>query len=101
MLELIGYYLNPDSCTAQVISPYMIQGRLSEDLARSPVGIAQRLGFVSPPLPGSLACYLTVHCQVRDITSGLDYLHSHNPPICHGDLRVVIVVDSIHGENRT
>lgn len=70
VLELIGYYLNPDSCTAQVISPYMIQGRLSEDLARSPVGIAQRLGFV------------------RDITSGLDYLHSHNPPICHGDLRV-------------
>ncbi|KAG9036571.1 hypothetical protein FS837_001642 [Tulasnella sp. UAMH 9824] len=72
VLELLGYYLSPDHHTAQVISPYMTNGRLGEYLARpgSRVGIDQRLRFV------------------RDITSGLDYLHSRKPPICHGDLRV-------------
>ncbi|KAG9024496.1 hypothetical protein FS837_005343 [Tulasnella sp. UAMH 9824] len=68
VLELLGYYLSPNCNTAQLISPYMINGGLEQYLARNPVGIGQRLGFV------------------RDITSGLDYLHSHSPPIYHGDL---------------
>ncbi|KAG9027114.1 hypothetical protein FS837_004372 [Tulasnella sp. UAMH 9824] len=68
VLELLGYYLSPNCDTAQLISPYLINGGLGDYLAKNPVGIAQRLGFV------------------RDITSGLDYLHSHSPPIYHGDL---------------
>ncbi|KIO21817.1 hypothetical protein M407DRAFT_28585 [Tulasnella calospora MUT 4182] len=68
VIELLGYYLSPSYHIAQLISPYKVNGGLDVYLAQHSVGIAQRLGFV------------------RDITAGLDYLHGHSPPICHGDL---------------
>ncbi|KAG9041839.1 hypothetical protein FS837_011688 [Tulasnella sp. UAMH 9824] len=56
VLELLGYYLSPDYHTAQVISPYMINGRLGEYLARpgSCVGIDQRLRFKDADDPSGL-----------------------------------------------
>ncbi|KIO17629.1 hypothetical protein M407DRAFT_32688 [Tulasnella calospora MUT 4182] len=68
VLEFLGYYLSPNYDIAQLISPYKIHGGLRQYLEKIPVAIAQRLGFV------------------RDITAGLDYLHGHSPPVCHGDL---------------
>ncbi|KAG8917003.1 hypothetical protein FRC01_002726 [Tulasnella sp. 417] len=73
VLELLGYYLSPNYETAQLISPYLINGNLRDYLWNKPVGITERLGFV------------------RDITAGLDYLHSQSSPIIHGDLRPVIL----------
>ncbi|KAG8916809.1 hypothetical protein FRC01_002859 [Tulasnella sp. 417] len=45
VLELLGYYLSPNCDTAQIISPYKINGGLREYCERNNVGIAQRLGF--------------------------------------------------------
>ncbi|KAG8916810.1 hypothetical protein FRC01_002860 [Tulasnella sp. 417] len=76
VLELLGYYLSPNYETAQLISPYLINGNIREYLCNKPVGITERLGFV------------------RDITAGLDYLHTQSSPIIHGDLRPVILTVS-------
>ncbi|KAG8917002.1 hypothetical protein FRC01_002725 [Tulasnella sp. 417] len=68
VLELLGYYLSPDCKTAELVSPYLINGSLREYLKQNTTAIAQRLGFV------------------RDITAALDYLHNRSPPVYHGDL---------------
>ncbi|KIO17628.1 hypothetical protein M407DRAFT_227816, partial [Tulasnella calospora MUT 4182] len=78
VVELLGYYLSPSYEIAQIVSPYLINGNLREYLWGKPVGMAQLLGFV------------------RDITAGLDYLHSYSPPIIHGDLRPANVLIDLH-----
>ncbi|KAG8921485.1 hypothetical protein FRC01_000228 [Tulasnella sp. 417] len=69
VLELLGYYLSPNYGRAQFISPFMPNGNIIDYIKRTQAGADVRLGFV------------------RDITSGMAYLHSCDPPICHGDLK--------------
>ncbi|KAG9048664.1 hypothetical protein FS837_012292 [Tulasnella sp. UAMH 9824] len=69
ILKLTGYYLNENYSCAQLISPYMENGNITEYIKRTQASIDVKLGFV------------------RDITSGMAYLHSCDPPICHGDLK--------------
>lgn len=87
--ELIGCSLHPtfDSEIYRLISPYFIHGNIREHLAQAPVGVPQRLGFVSIPFPCLRGTVLMLSPKVRDhVTAGLDYLHSRSPPICHGNL---------------
>lgn len=30
-----------------------------------------------------------ISSQIQDVVDGLEYLHSRDPPICHGDLKSV------------
>ncbi|KAG8926307.1 hypothetical protein FRC01_009030 [Tulasnella sp. 417] len=69
VLELVGYHLSPNYGRAQFISPYMSNGNIIDYMKRTQASADARLGFV------------------RDITSGMAYLHSCDPPICHGDLK--------------
>ncbi|KIO29777.1 hypothetical protein M407DRAFT_69993, partial [Tulasnella calospora MUT 4182] len=74
VLELIGYHLSEQYDCAQLISLYMKNGNIVEYMERTQAGIEARLGFV------------------RGITLGISYLHSCDPPICHGDLKPLNVL---------
>ncbi|KIO21076.1 hypothetical protein M407DRAFT_219210 [Tulasnella calospora MUT 4182] len=77
VLPLLGFYLS-DSCEiAQLVSPFKAHGNVVEYIKRTGAGLDKRLKFV------------------QDITAGLGFLHNHNPPVCHGDLKPtnVLVTD--------
>ncbi|KAG8974276.1 hypothetical protein FRC05_007700 [Tulasnella sp. 425] len=69
VLRLIGFYLSDNYEIAQLISPFMANGNVSQYLEKLQVGVLKRLDII------------------RDIALGMDYLHGCNPPICHGDLK--------------
>ncbi|KIO29775.1 hypothetical protein M407DRAFT_69970, partial [Tulasnella calospora MUT 4182] len=69
VLELVGYSLSENYGSAQFVSPYMPNGNVKEYMKRTQATADVRLGFV------------------RGITLGMAYLHSCDPPICHGDLK--------------
>ncbi|KIO25647.1 hypothetical protein M407DRAFT_236814, partial [Tulasnella calospora MUT 4182] len=69
IMRPIGYHLSSNYCIAQLVSPYMVNGNIKDYMLRDQTGIEVRLYFV------------------RSIASGLAYLHSCDPPICHGALR--------------
>ncbi|KAG9028162.1 hypothetical protein FS837_003968, partial [Tulasnella sp. UAMH 9824] len=69
ILELIGYYISENYIDAQLVSEYMVNGNVMQYIKRGHVGADTRLKFV------------------RDIATGLKYLHEFSPPICHGDLK--------------
>ncbi|KAG9002287.1 hypothetical protein FRB90_011409 [Tulasnella sp. 427] len=69
VLPLLGFYLDDGGDAAILISEYMIHGDLTDYMAAAERGAEERL-------------YL-----VRDITEGLEYLHTRDPPIRHGDLK--------------
>ncbi|KAG8974624.1 hypothetical protein FRC05_007100 [Tulasnella sp. 425] len=76
ILGLLGYYLSRNYEIAQLISVYMVNGNVSQYVNQNQPDIATRRKFV------------------QDITSGLQYLHAFNPPICHGDLKPLNVLIS-------
>ncbi|KAG8941967.1 hypothetical protein FRC00_012117, partial [Tulasnella sp. 408] len=79
ILKLVGFHLRDDHKCAQFISPYMANGNVKDYIKKNQPNIATRLKFV------------------RGITSGIDYLHHYDPPICHGDLKPsnVLVNDDV------
>ncbi|KAG8946164.1 hypothetical protein FRC04_012019 [Tulasnella sp. 424] len=80
ILGLIGYYLSENYEVAQLVSPFMVNGNVLKYIAELRPDTTKRLDFV------------------RDITAGMGYLHSRDPPICHGDLKPanVLIDDSTH-----
>ncbi|KAG8928418.1 signal transducing kinase of the PAK, partial [Tulasnella sp. 417] len=69
ILELVGYYISENYVCAQLLSAYMPNGNVTQYIQRSHASVDIRLKLV------------------RDIATGLKYLHAFNPPICHGDLK--------------
>ncbi|KAG8926527.1 hypothetical protein FRC01_008732 [Tulasnella sp. 417] len=69
ILPLVGYYLSENYEIARFISPFMINGNVSQYLGRVKLGVLGRLDII------------------RDVTAGMNYLHSCSPHICHGDLK--------------
>lgn len=69
ILKLIGYHLEKNYSKARLVFPYMANGNISEYIYRDQTSVEVRLSFV------------------RGIASGLAYLHSCDPPICHGNLK--------------
>ncbi|KAG8950556.1 hypothetical protein FRC04_007375 [Tulasnella sp. 424] len=80
VLELVGYHLSENYVYAQLISPYMANGNVKEYMKRAQADVGVRLRFL------------------EGITSGMAYLHSCSPPICHGDLKPdnVLVNDELN-----
>lgn len=79
ILKLVGFHLSENLGSAQLISPYMSNGSVKDYINKSQPAVDTRLQFA------------------RGITSGIHYLHSCHPPICHGDLKPsnVLVNDNI------
>ncbi|KAG8946952.1 hypothetical protein FRC04_011247 [Tulasnella sp. 424] len=74
ILELIGFYLSENYETAQLISPYMPHGNVAQYIAKAQPEVGTRIEFV------------------KDTAAGLEYLHTCDPPICHGDLKAANVL---------
>ncbi|KIO24312.1 hypothetical protein M407DRAFT_102030 [Tulasnella calospora MUT 4182] len=77
ILELIGFHLSENYEIAQLISPFLRHGNVSQYIAKVQPGVGTRIEFV------------------KDTAAGLEYLHTCDPPICHGDLKAanVLVTD--------
>ncbi|KIO27747.1 hypothetical protein M407DRAFT_41188, partial [Tulasnella calospora MUT 4182] len=69
ILPLEGFYLCDEYKTAVLISEYMGHGELKNYIANMKPSLEERLSLV------------------RDLTSGLAYLHTRDAPIRHGDLK--------------
>ncbi|KAG8899006.1 hypothetical protein FRB99_006973, partial [Tulasnella sp. 403] len=80
IIPFIGFYLSPRLQEAWLVAPLMIHGNLS-----------QYILSVDPDRDGRLNLAL-------DTANGLQYLHNHKPPICHGDIKPLNVL--INAERR-
>lgn len=69
ILYLFGFFLNDDKTEALLISPYIKYGHIEEYIQDENPNLAKRVDLAV------------------DVASGLDYLHSLRPPICHGDIK--------------
>ncbi|KAG8964312.1 hypothetical protein FRC05_003862 [Tulasnella sp. 425] len=69
ILELLGFYHTEDYICAQFVSAHMANGNVKQYINKFKPNVATRLRFI------------------QGITSGMSYLHSCNPAICHGDLK--------------
>lgn len=96
ILPFLGYSLDPSRITAYVISPYLVNRSYQEYVGRRPEGIpfARRLNFVSVTVfSGGLSDQLMITImKVRDITMGLEFLHSQRPAVCRVELHPVRVL---------
>ncbi|KAG8900396.1 hypothetical protein FRB99_006089 [Tulasnella sp. 403] len=83
ILPFIGFNLTLSADetidSACLVSPFMSNGSLSEYLSRVSPDPARRRELAI------------------DTAEGLNYLHNHVPPICHGDIHPVGVVDYLRG----
>ncbi|KAG8972527.1 hypothetical protein FRC05_009759 [Tulasnella sp. 425] len=69
ILYLFGFYLSEDKTEARLISPFIELGHIK--------------GFIHDKNPDLAKCV----DLALDVASGLDYLHTLKPPICHGDIK--------------
>ncbi|KAG8994092.1 hypothetical protein FRB90_000534 [Tulasnella sp. 427] len=69
ILPLVGYYLSDDYDRAQLVSPYMSNGNVKDYMETHRSTLVTRIRLV------------------KGLTSGINYLHNCDPPICHGDLK--------------
>ncbi|KAG8902975.1 hypothetical protein FRB99_003866, partial [Tulasnella sp. 403] len=69
VLPLLGFHLSVELDQAWLISPYAPNGNIYDYLER-----------VNPPVHERLKL-------ANDTAKGLEYLHSREPPICHGDIK--------------
>ncbi|KIO25367.1 hypothetical protein M407DRAFT_49969, partial [Tulasnella calospora MUT 4182] len=80
ILELIGFYLNPQMTDAWLISPFMANGNIIDYLTKTEAPDTHLL-----------------LCQLTDTLKGLLYLHSSSPPVCHADIKPenVLITDQV------
>ncbi|KAG8922861.1 hypothetical protein FRC01_013515 [Tulasnella sp. 417] len=69
ILELVGFYLSENYGCAQLISTYIAHGNVKDYIKTCNPDLEVRLNLV------------------KGITSGINHLHTRDPPICHGDLK--------------
>ncbi|KAG8903846.1 hypothetical protein FRB99_002661 [Tulasnella sp. 403] len=67
--RLIGFFLSPDLNDAWLVSPYYKNGNVKEYLARGNPSLFVRMALVI------------------DVAEGLSFLHTRDPPVCHGDIK--------------
>ncbi|KIO23794.1 hypothetical protein M407DRAFT_26788 [Tulasnella calospora MUT 4182] len=77
IIQLVGFVENIDKGDAWIILPWEANGNIREFLQSGEWDLPERLSLI------------------QDTAKGLEYLHSHEPPICHGDLKSLnILVNS-------
>ncbi|KIO16077.1 hypothetical protein M407DRAFT_48960, partial [Tulasnella calospora MUT 4182] len=78
ILPFIGYYVGDNYDPAYLISPYMRNGNLKDYLKNSNLDPGERLKLA------------------HDTIKGLEYLHTRNPIVVHGDLKAANVLVNDH-----
>ncbi|KAG8915017.1 hypothetical protein FRC00_008726 [Tulasnella sp. 408] len=77
IIELLGFVENGSKGDAWIIMPWEGNGNVREFLQSGQWDIPERVSLI------------------QDTANGLEYLHSRNPPVCHGDLKSLnILVNS-------
>ncbi|KAG8901146.1 hypothetical protein FRC00_008799 [Tulasnella sp. 408] len=77
IIHLIGFVEDIDKGNAWIIVPWEANGNVREFLQSGEYDIPERVSLI------------------QDVASGLEYLHTRQPPICHGDLKSLnILVNS-------
>ncbi|KAG9044953.1 hypothetical protein FS837_007250 [Tulasnella sp. UAMH 9824] len=77
IIEFLGFVEDMEKGDAWIIVPWENNGNVREFLQSGEWDIPERISLI------------------KDVAIGLDYLHSHDPPICHGDLKSLnILVNS-------
>ncbi|KAG8912774.1 hypothetical protein FRC01_004904, partial [Tulasnella sp. 417] len=77
IIQLVGFVENMEKGEAWIILPWEANGNVREFLQSGTWDLSERISLI------------------QDTASGLKYLHSHQPPICHGDLKSLnILVNS-------
>ncbi|KIO22804.1 hypothetical protein M407DRAFT_27679 [Tulasnella calospora MUT 4182] len=80
IIKLVGFVEDRSGRIAWLVFPWMANGNLQEFLASGNWEIPERISLL------------------YDVACGVEYLHSRNPPICHGDLRSLNIL--VNAENR-
>ncbi|KAG8947577.1 hypothetical protein FRC04_010627 [Tulasnella sp. 424] len=80
VVKLIGFVHNMEERIAWMVFRWEANGNLREFIHSANWEIPERISLID------------------DVASGLEYLHSSNPPICHGDLKSLNVL--VNSENR-
>lgn len=79
IVKIIGFVEDMEKRVAWLIIPWEANGNVREFLRSGRWELPERVSLI------------------QDVSSGLDYLHTHQPPICHGDLKSLnILVNSEH-----
>ncbi|KAG8915994.1 hypothetical protein FRC00_012687 [Tulasnella sp. 408] len=74
IVELEGFVEDVSKGIIWLVFPWAEYGNLKDFIAREKWDIPERISLIS------------------DVAKGLDYLHTRNPPICHGDLKSLNVL---------
>ncbi|KAG8999321.1 hypothetical protein FRB90_012094 [Tulasnella sp. 427] len=76
VIQLIGFVEDLENDIAWMILPWESNGNLSEFLAKGRFEIPERVSLI------------------KDTLEGVKYLHTRQPPICHGDLKSMNILVS-------
>ncbi|KIO19769.1 hypothetical protein M407DRAFT_62505, partial [Tulasnella calospora MUT 4182] len=77
IIQFLGFVEDMDKADARIILPWEANGNVRDFLKSGEWDIPERVSLI------------------QDTANGLEYLHTHDPPICHGDLKSLnILVNS-------
>lgn len=89
IVKVIGFVEDAKDGIAWMILPWEKNGNLREFIASAEWEFPERLALVCRfPAILCISPSLTT-LQIHDVANGVDYLHSRESPICHGDLKSV------------
>lgn len=93
-----GFIENTAEDVAWIILPWQANGNVREFIRSGNWEIPERLSLVCPTVALTNE-FLTYSPQIYDIACGVEYLHSRETPICHGDLKSVSPSISKHAQD--
>lgn len=90
IIKLVGFVEDMGKGAAWMILPWEGNGNVREFLQAGEWDIPERMSLVSD-LSSAVYAVLNeiIRLKIIDTADGLAYLHDHQPPICHGDLKSV------------
>ncbi|KAG8951566.1 hypothetical protein FRC04_005852 [Tulasnella sp. 424] len=98
IIELVGFVEDEKKDIAWMVLPWEENGNMRDFVLSRELEIPHRLSLVSGIMEnGPTTSPDTVNGlqQIKDVMSGIEYLHTRQPPICHGDLKSLnILIDS-------
>ncbi|KAG8903033.1 hypothetical protein FRB99_003803 [Tulasnella sp. 403] len=97
ILPLLGYYTDKNWTVAWLISPYIGHGNIDMFLRRREYNMNERLELVRDPPIAMDFDLLTLILQAIDTAKGLEYLHTRQPPTCHGDIKALNILVNERG----
>ncbi|KAG8986125.1 hypothetical protein FRB90_004202, partial [Tulasnella sp. 427] len=78
IIKLIGFMEDLQNGTACIVVPWEEKGNIQDFLAARECDIPERISLI------------------QDVVGGVEYLHTREPPVCHGDLKSLnILVNSL------